>query len=116
MKVTKKDAHVSARRHHTAILMGFWIEAMRRMVQQEDVMRSDRLKQVMQDIDPSFDEKDLGFSKFSRFCQEAASRGLLTLTRMENGQYEVGAVGAGTEPAAPAARGRGGGPPAGGRK
>lgn len=81
-------------------------EAMRRMVQQEDVMRSDRLKQVMQDIDPSFDEKDLGFSKFSRFCQEAASRGLLTLTRMENGQYEVGAVGAGTEPAAPAARGR----------
>src|SRR5690606_22019085 len=73
------------------------VEAMRRMVENDDVMRSDRLKQVMQDIDPSFDEKDLGFSKFSRFCQEAASRGLLTLSRMENGQYEVGPAGPGAE-------------------
>ena len=31
-KVTRKDAHVNARRHQTAILIDFWIEAMRRMV------------------------------------------------------------------------------------
>ena len=34
-----------------------------------DVMRADRLKQVMQEIDGSFDEKNLGMSKFSRFCR-----------------------------------------------
>src|SRR5437867_10779020 len=52
-------------------------EAITRMKQNNDVMRSDRLKQVMQEIDPTFDEKNLGISKFSKFCQEAASRGLL---------------------------------------
>lgn len=83
------------------------VEAMRRMVQQNDVMRSDRLKQVMQDMDPGFDEKDYGFSKFSRFCQEASSRGLITLARMENGQYEVGAVGPSAESGAAPAAGAG---------
>src|SRR5919109_2692110 len=39
-------------------------EAITRMKQNNDVMRSDRLKQVMQEIDPSFDEKNFGFSKF----------------------------------------------------
>ncbi len=73
------------------------LEAMERMVKQGDVKRSDRLKQVMQDIDPSFDEKDLGYPKFSKFCQEAASRGLISLTRMENGQFEVGPAGARSE-------------------
>ena len=53
-------------------------------------MRADRLKQVMQDIDSTFDEKNLGMSKFSRFVQEAAHRGLLSLTKLENGQLEVG--------------------------
>src|SRR5437764_8379193 len=60
-----------------------------------DVMRADRLKQVMQQIDNSFDEKKLGMSKFSRFVSEAAHRGLLTLTKLENGQFEVGPPGAG---------------------
>src|SRR5947199_8851942 len=55
-----------------------------------DVMRSDRLKQVMQDIDPAFDEKNLGMSKFSRFVQEAHQRGLLSMTKLENGQLEIG--------------------------
>ena len=55
-------------------------EAVQRMKRNNDVMRSDRLKQVMQDIDSTFDEKNLGISKFSRFCQEAAQRGLLTVT------------------------------------
>jgi uncharacterized LabA/DUF88 family protein len=64
-------------------------EALARMVRNGDVMRADRLKQVMQDIDGSFDEKDLGMSKFSKFVQEAAQRGLLALNRLENGQFEI---------------------------
>jgi uncharacterized protein (TIGR00288 family) len=64
-------------------------EAIRRMKQNGDVMRSDRLKQVMQEIDSTFDEKDLGYSKFSKFCQEAVQRGLLSVTKLENGQLEV---------------------------
>jgi len=64
-------------------------EAVQRMKRNNDVMRSDRLKQVMQEIDNTFDEKNLGISKFSRFCQEAAQRGLLTVTKLENGQLEV---------------------------
>ena len=65
-------------------------EAIQRMKRNGDVMRSDRLKQVMQEIDATFDEKDLGMAKFSRFCQEAAHRGLITVTKLENGQLEVG--------------------------
>ena len=64
-------------------------EAVQRMKRNNDVMRSDRLKQVMQEIDNTFDEKNLGISKFSRFCQEAAQRGLLTVTKLDNGQLEV---------------------------
>src|SRR6059058_388819 len=70
-------------------------EAIERMTRNGDVMRADRLKQVMQQIDSSFDEKNLGMSKFSRFVSEAAHRGLLTLTKLENGQFEVGPPGAG---------------------
>src|SRR4051812_24255505 len=65
-------------------------EALTRMKRNGDVMRSDRLKQVMQDIDPGFDEKNLGMSKFSRFVQEANQRGLLSMTKLENGQLEIG--------------------------
>jgi hypothetical protein len=68
-------------------------EAITQMKQNHDVMRSDRLKQVMQEIDPTFDEKDLGISKFSKFCQEAASKGLLSVRRLENGQLEVDTAG-----------------------
>lgn len=64
-------------------------ESITRMVKNGDVMRSDRLKQVMQEIDPSFDEKNLGMSKFSRFCQEASHKGLVHVTKLENGQLEV---------------------------
>ena len=67
-------------------------EAIGRMARNGDVMRADRLKQVMQDIDPSFDEKDLGMSKFSRFVHEAEKRGLITSTRLDNGQYEIGPI------------------------
>ena len=64
-------------------------EALSRMTKRKDVMRSDRLKQVMIELDPSFDEGGFGFSKFSKFLAEAASRGIIQLHKLENGQYEV---------------------------
>ncbi|HEY8484997.1 MAG TPA: NYN domain-containing protein [Longimicrobiales bacterium] len=64
-------------------------QAVRQMAASKDVMRSDRLKQVMMELDPAFDEGALGFSKFSRFLQEAAARGHLRLKKLENGQFEV---------------------------
>jgi len=65
------------------------VEAASQMRTDADVMRSDRLKQVMQEIDPTFSEKDVGFSRFSKFVNEASQRGLLKLTKLENGQYEI---------------------------
>jgi uncharacterized protein (TIGR00288 family) len=64
-------------------------DALKKMTDRGDVMRSDRLKQVMQELDSSFDEGSLGFSKFSKFLTEASSRGLVKLHKMDNGQYEV---------------------------
>src|SRR5438309_3266033 len=64
------------------------VEAVKQMTAHNDVMRSDRLKQVMQEIDPSFNEKDIGFSRFSKFVVEAAHRGLNHLKKPNNGQYE----------------------------
>jgi uncharacterized protein (TIGR00288 family) len=75
-------------------------EAVALMAREGDVMRSDRLKQVMQQIDPNFDEKNAGFSRFSKFVLEASHKGLIKLTKMDNGQYEVGLA---AETAAPAA-------------
>lgn len=63
--------------------------AVQQMVKNGDVMRTDRLKQVMLDLDPGFDEKKLGYSKFSRFVSEAAEKGLLQLKKVQNGQYEI---------------------------
>jgi uncharacterized protein (TIGR00288 family) len=67
-------------------------EAITRMTKNGDVMRSDRLKQVMQEIDPAFEEKNAGFSKFSRFVQEAVTKGLIKVTKLDNGQLEVAGV------------------------
>jgi len=64
-------------------------DSVAKMVQRGDVMRSDRLKQVMQELDPAFDEGSIGFSKFSKFITEASSRGLLSLKKLDNGQYEI---------------------------
>ncbi|MEO7216682.1 MAG: hypothetical protein ABI026_00635, partial [Gemmatimonadaceae bacterium] len=77
-------------------------EAVERMKRNGDVMRADRLKQVMQQIDSSFDEKNLGMSKFTRFVQEAAHRGILTSHKMDNGQLEVDLPKAGATAAAEA--------------
>ena len=75
-------------------------EAVAQMVRNGDVMRSDRLKQVMQQIDPNFDEKNAGFSRFSKFVLEAGQRGILQVSKMDNGQYEVAPAGAAPAPAA----------------
>src|SRR5437870_1171603 len=75
------------------------VEAVKQMTAHNDVMRSDRLKQVMQEIDPTFDEKDAGFSRFSKFVVEAAHKGLINLNKLDNGQYEI-ALGAGVPGAA----------------
>lgn len=76
-------------------------EAVGQMVKNRDVMRSDRLKQVMQQIDPNFDEKNAGFNRFSKFLVEAGSKKLLRVTKMENGQYDIGPLES-HEPAPPA--------------
>jgi uncharacterized protein (TIGR00288 family) len=65
-------------------------EAVAQMARNGDVMRSDRLKQVMQQIDPNFDERNAGFNRFSKFVVEAGQRGVVQLNKLENGQYEVG--------------------------
>ncbi|MBA3854949.1 MAG: hypothetical protein C0503_11065, partial [Gemmatimonas sp.] len=78
-------------------------ESIGRMQKNGDVMRADRLKQVMQEIDATFDEKDLGMSKFSRFCMEAAQKGLLHVAKLDNGQLEVGPPKGGAAPVAAAA-------------
>lgn len=82
-------------------------DAVAKMVSRGDVMRSDRLKQVMQEIDPTFDEGSIGFSKFSKFLTEARVRGLVDLRKLENGQYEVGiGKGRGARPRGEDSRGR----------
>jgi uncharacterized protein (TIGR00288 family) len=65
------------------------VEAISQMKRDDDVMRSDRLKQVMQSIYPKFDEKDSGFSRFSKFIVEASQRGLLKLQKLDNGQFAI---------------------------
>ncbi|HEY0351796.1 MAG TPA: NYN domain-containing protein, partial [Gemmatimonadales bacterium] len=64
-------------------------EAVLQMIRNGDVMRSDRLKQVMQQIDPNFDERNAGFNRFSKFVIEAGQKGVVQLTKLDNGQYEV---------------------------
>ncbi len=78
-------------------------EAVAQMARNGDIMRSDRLKQVMQQIDPNFEEKNEGFNRFSKFVTEAANRGHLKVTKLENGQFEVAPVPGGVAPVAPAA-------------
>jgi len=64
-------------------------EAVAQMARNGDVMRSDRLKQVMQQIDSNFDERNAGFNRFSKFVIEAGQKGIVKLTKLDNGQYEV---------------------------
>jgi uncharacterized protein (TIGR00288 family) len=64
-------------------------DAVAQMARNGDVMRSDRLKQVMQQIDPNFDERNAGFNRFSKFVIEAGHRGIVQISKLDNGQYEV---------------------------
>ncbi len=81
-------------------------EAVRRMAADADVMRSDRLKQVMQQLDPNFDERNAGYNRFSKFVVEAGNRGLIKVVKQENGQFEVGPAGPAAVPVVePHARG-----------
>lgn len=79
------------------------VRAVQKMAASGDTMRSDRLKQVMISLDPGFNEKELGYSKFSRFVSEAEKKGLLKLHKLPDGQYEISIDGArapaGAEPA-----------------
>jgi uncharacterized protein (TIGR00288 family) len=81
-------------------------EAVAQMARNGDVMRSDRLKQVMQQIDPNFDERNAGFNRFSKFVIEAGQKGVVNITKLDNGQYEVGPGSAAPVIAAPVARPR----------
>ena len=65
-------------------------QAVAQMARNGDVMRSDRLKQVMQQLDPNFDERNAGFNRFSKFVLEAGTKGVVTVTKLDNGQFEVG--------------------------
>jgi uncharacterized protein (TIGR00288 family) len=88
-------------------------EAVNQMARNGDVMRSDRLKQVMQQIDPNFDERNAGFNRFSKFVIEAGQKGVVLVNKLDNGQYEVAparaaAVSSTPVVPAPAQRGRNG--------
>ncbi|HEX9705252.1 MAG TPA: NYN domain-containing protein [Gemmatimonadales bacterium] len=98
-----KESDVVLQRHDPWELV---VEAVKQMTAHNDVMRSDRLKQVMQEIDPGFDEKDLGFSRFSKFVVEASHKGIVTLTKLDSGQYEIslGPAASGAPRAAPELR------------
>lgn len=64
-------------------------KAAQQMIRNRDVMRVDRLKQVMLDLDPGFNEKNIGYSKFSKFISEAQGRGLVRLRKDNQGQWEI---------------------------
>src|SRR3989442_362080 len=63
--------------------------AVEQMSNNDDVMRSDRLKQVMVELDPGFDEGEYGFSKFSRFLRQAHDHEVIDLHKQDAGNYEV---------------------------
>ncbi|MBK9550205.1 MAG: hypothetical protein IPO52_14145 [Gemmatimonadetes bacterium] len=110
--LTKESDAPSAQRDPWELV----VEAVQKMAAQGDVMRSDRLKQVMQQLDPNFDESNAGFNRFSKFVTEAGARGLIQVIKQENGQYDV-APGKGVPAVAPVKesrppRGRGGRGPA----
>jgi uncharacterized protein (TIGR00288 family) len=81
-------------------------EAVAQMARNGDVMRSDRLKQVMQQIDSNFDERTAGFNRFSKFVVEAGQRGVVVVNKLDNGQYEVAPPAGGIAAGAPAAAAR----------
>ena len=82
-------------------------EAVGKMVTRGDVMRSDRLKQVMMELSPGFDERGLGFKSFSKFLVAAANKGVVAIERGQNGQYLIAPPDGPGEPAVRGRRGAG---------
>ena len=74
-------------------------EAVGKMAARGDVMRSDRLKQVMMELSPGFDERSLGFKSFSKFLVAASKKGLVEIQRGQNGQYLIGSPEGASAPA-----------------
>jgi hypothetical protein len=52
-------------------------------------VRDSDVKRKLLEVDPHFDEGELGFSKFSKFLQAAEEQGAVALTRGPNGNYHV---------------------------
>jgi hypothetical protein len=69
------------------------LESLREMGR--DAIRDSDLKRKMLEIDSSFDETTLGFSKFSRFLRQAHDHEVVNLQKQEGGNYEVSLAGAG---------------------
>ncbi len=80
-------------------------EAVGKMVTRGDVMRSDRLKQVMMELSPGFDERGLGFKSFSKFLLAASKKGIVAIERGQNGQYLIARPDGATESVARGKRG-----------
>src|SRR5690606_32069926 len=55
------------------------------------VARDPDVKRRLLELDPTWDESNLGFSKFSRFLRRAHDEDVVTLRRLDNGNYEVAA-------------------------
>src|SRR5690606_5106883 len=55
------------------------------------VARDSDVKRRLLELDPQWDESNLGFSKFSRFLRRAHDEDVVTLRRLDNGNYEVAA-------------------------
>ena len=51
--------------------------------------RDSDVKRRLLELDPQWDESNLGFSKFSRFLRRAHDDEVVTLRKLENGNYEV---------------------------
>jgi hypothetical protein len=67
--------------------------------------RDSDVKRRLLELDPAWDESNLGFSKFSRFLRRAHDDEVVTLRKLENGNYEVSGGGGEPEEEAPS-RGR----------
>jgi len=54
-----------------------------------ETVRDSDVKRKMLQLSPSFDESDLGFSKFSRFLRQAGDHGIVHLHQMSTGNVQV---------------------------
>jgi hypothetical protein len=55
----------------------------------EKAVRDSDVKRRILDLDPEWDESELGFGKFSRFLRQAHDAEVINLRKLENGSYEL---------------------------